>query len=275
MKEKKKPLELFAILCLFYTPAITSTTTDIGLILQLPTNWVLVEKDSVNIRFYDTTGTYPALFGVKLYDSISQNSSSPKDWTIQSGVAHKILVESDPCYGVVYTLDSLSHDNLFGMYANTERGSCVDGIIFNYHTRFVAQSEYGYEIFYSTDTIDMKTNYSNYTGILDSIKLDRDFSGISNSIFFQPKTKNFQNLTVMLHPGVAKIGFPLLGSGNKSWKLSVFNAAGGLHFNKTGKGFSSRHLLVPRPQTNGWALLEIDEATGKKKIYRGNIPIAK
>ncbi len=229
---------------------------EMGVSIKLPANFKMDKPNSSNIRFYDSTGVLPALFSVVYHSKISENSSSPKDWTMQAAFSHNLFVETDPCYGVIFVSDSISQNGLFGMYSNTERGDCVDGAVFRYQHRFVALEDRGYELFFATDTADMKANYATYKAVLDSITFIRDVvisverSGIG--------ARAFPGIKAQWSPsGEVSIRLPERFRSNRIIGLLAHDAAG--------RTYSSRLLTGSEP---GARRAIIAEATSTRLFLR-------
>ncbi len=160
---------------------------EIGLTTSFPADWKVIRTSRTDVTIEDTTllmapgdtsVKYKGLFTLSIFENILKNSSDAEDWSVNSGIAYKIGIESNTCTGTVFVLDTMDQDGLFTIYGNSEVSDCETDNIFRGHSRFVAFGDFGYELSVDADSLDMVKNFSYYMGLLDSIKLKRDFKEI-------------------------------------------------------------------------------------------------
>lgn len=161
------------------------TVKNIGLNVKIPNKWELTRKNSHTFYLGDTTGNFSALFSFTIYENIGTEYSNPRDWVENSVQAYQIYLESHPCFGIVYKVDTMVQDGLFGMFVDGETGDCVENIIYRKHHRFAANGNFGYELAVDADSLDMAEYRHLYLDLLDSVKIDRKF----NSIVFENKSE--------------------------------------------------------------------------------------
>lgn len=155
-----------------------------GLTVELPSGWVV---DSVadtsgkpSYLWHPIDSVPKILMGVELYDGVPADSAS--EWTYTMSYAHKLTVENDACLsGEVLSWSYYGQDGLPGAFVNSylTLDAYCQGDVLAWQDRFFATSTHGWQLWFAGDTTEVQTNYSRWSSLLDSVKVDRSWSGWS------------------------------------------------------------------------------------------------
>ena len=159
-------LSALLLLCVTSVHAEEIDNSIMGFTASFPENWVGRQKTSMHYVIKDTSKTYPAMIGVTVRAIDSLVYATEKEWVYAASESYQISVENDAFFGYVFVNDSLQHNNAFSIYMNTWYGIPV----LAEHIRFIGIDGKGYELYILSDTVDMQTNWSVYSAIVDSIK---------------------------------------------------------------------------------------------------------
>lgn len=176
---------MLIVLTASYIAFADTTSVDSNLLFKanLPQSWILFDISDSSAMIVSLDTKYKANLYItryKLNDTLAQN---PRDWTENYFIAYKLFVEnsSEP-YGdllwydsttsaAVQSVDPSDSEWAPWLFAQFESIDTSGIVVWGEYERFTAHGKFGYEMYAMSDTADMKTNYSQYASILQSIKL--------------------------------------------------------------------------------------------------------
>jgi hypothetical protein len=154
---------------------------DIGVSIWVPDGWLLSKDTAANSYYWEDTTTtgYRGVIGVQAYDSAWVNGT--RDWVLSRAQALTTTVETDP-QSLLYAVDSTSQGGHFAMYVNyqTEFIDTTGSLAEDFHDRFTAWGQTGYDLYAYGDSADFASNFTYYSAILDSIVLDNSFTSLGS-----------------------------------------------------------------------------------------------
>lgn len=152
-----------------------------GLTVELPQGWSLDSSVSSSgkpsyLLLPDGSQKSWLMVSIELYDSLDPVKDT--GWAYDQTYGYKVWVDYEPCPTQVFSWAASTQDGLASSYINTTQS--LDSLCAEYrafHVRYFATGTHGWEVMLMGDTAQIQDNYSTYAAMLDSIKVDRSWTG--------------------------------------------------------------------------------------------------
>ena len=230
----------------------------IGFSVDLDSNWVHDSSNTNEIFFKNTLITedsiliYEGILGIILYNDITYLSA--EEWCNNRSYAMELFVESELIGGVVINRTASILDELYTVIMNFEYTDTDNLTIVSEHIRFVAIGNRGYEIFVTSDTLDMEINYVDYMKILNSFHIyrDKELTKKSNIILNKKSNHCKWNLQKMLSTISYNSELTVLSlSGRVLGKFSGFGRNRIRNIRKKRSLYSGKNILIYKNSHTG------------------------
>lgn len=180
MKAKILLLGILLLVANTFSAQITDTT--MGYSLELPANWKQVVKSDSQHIFKDTTYTHKSIISIVKHNVSLADFGTTDSWVRSNFIAYLLSVETSVLpYGTLLYFDSSSTRNKSEHWAPEVWSMFFDtAYAYSEFLIFTDNGISGYEMYVIGDSADMAVHLSTYIGILNSIKLLTQVTGITN-----------------------------------------------------------------------------------------------
>ena len=169
--------KVFLFCLLLAAPLFSASVSDnnVGYSMTLPANWQQIKTKPLQHYFRDSTKQYPSAISIVRYTIDKATYPTPHDWTQAQFIAYQLSVENSVFpFGAIMYFDSSSTTKLGSDWAPEAFSVLYPGDgspTYCEFIRYVAQGDYGYEIYAIGDSTDMTNHVDFYASIIASTQL--------------------------------------------------------------------------------------------------------
>jgi len=165
--------------------AATVSDSNLGYSITLPANWTQLKLKPDQHYFRDTARTYKGQISILRYAIDKVTYPTPETWSEAQFIAYKLSVEHSAYpFGAVVYYDSSAAAKIGARWA-PEAFSVLypaDGDpTYCEYIRYVANGDYGYEIYAIGDSTDMTNQVDFYAGIIATTQLSEPLASLAGS----------------------------------------------------------------------------------------------